>query len=383
MKILSCTFAIVFFASATAAADDAARTFRSQVLPVLQSHCVACHAPGKEQEEIDLSGVRSAEQLARQQHLWYRVLDQLQFQTMPPDDARQLTDAQRQAIVRWIEEELTNLLAAQRREQGRSRFRRLSRSEYSNTFEDLFGYRPDPSLLPEDGRQDGFTKVSAALTMTTDGSFGYYKIAQELVDKWVLARLPKEDDPRSARVQRMAARDSGQSPGHTLELPDGWWVSFNSDDTSGRVQGNGPRVPGRYKVRIHVYGYQTDKPMPIGIYTGKTHTYPQQIQLQDIVMAPAAKPAVLETEVLLTQYDGFGLRPVPLGIGVQVPKNQQASKCQGPGMALQWLEHEGPGWPMLADRWLTADLPPEFVSDLRARPWRYKGSNLYTKVSRR
>ena len=121
--------------------------------------------------------------------------------------------------------------------------------------------------------------------------------------------------------------------------------------------------------------------MPIGIYTGKTHTYPQQIQLQDILMAPPGKPTVLETEVLLTKHDGFGLRPVPLGIGVQVPKNQQASKCQGPGMALQWLEHEGPELPTLGDRWLTADLPEDFVADLRTRPWRFKGSYVYTKVS--
>ena len=95
--------------------------------------------------------------------------------------------------------------------------------------------------------------------------------------------------------------ESGQSPGHTLRLDDGTMVSFNSDTTSGRLDFQGANVPGIYKVRFSVYGYQTDKPMPFGIYAGHTDAYPQLIDLLKVLEAPPGKPAAIETEVYLAR----------------------------------------------------------------------------------
>lgn len=383
MKYLICLCALVLaLATPALAADDAAAAFKTQVLPVLQKHCAGCHGPQTQEAKVNLSGARSLEQLMQEKHLWFRVLDQLEFGTMPPEGEPRPTANERAAVISWIKGELTDSLTAERQVKGRSKFRRLSRAEYSNAFEDLFGYRPDPDLLPEDGRVDGYTKVSAALPMSMDGAYGYYKIARELVDRWVLERLPKPDDPRHSRVTRAAAMESGQSPGHTLVLPDGWFVSFNTDDTSGRLKYRGVRVPGRHKLRIHAYGYQTDQPMQVGIYAGKTHAYPQEIELVDILEVPPGKPAIVETELYLKER--AGLRVIPFGLGVQVPKNHQASKCKGPGLALQWLEDEAPARPILADRWLLADLPEDLVTLMRKRRihLRQKGPYSYSELSR-
>jgi len=246
--------------------------------------------------------------------------------------------------------------------------------EYADNFEELFGIRPTAqmlNMLPEDGRVEGYTKVSQALPMSTDGAFGYYQIARELLDKWVLRPIPKADD--DSKMVRLTARDTGQSAGHALELPDGWFVYFNSDDTSGRLVAEGQKTggfrarhPGTYKLRVHLYAYQTDKPMTVGIYTGHTSAYPQQIDLVQIIEAPPGKPTVVETEVYLGVHRSGqnGLRLIPFGIGEQVPKNSLASKCKGPGLAVQWVEVEPPPLPT-ADRWLTADFPDALRDAMR------------------
>jgi hypothetical protein len=366
---------IAIHGSSAVANAETASTFKTKILPLLESHCTKCHGPEKQKAKINLAGIRSLEELTQDPHLWFRVLDQLEFGEMPPEDEKPLADANRQAMIAWIKGELNDSLAARQLREGRSQFRRLSRAEYADNFEELFGIRPTGqmlSMLPEDGRVEGYTKVSQALPMSTDGAFGYYQIARELLDKWVLKPLPNpEKNPRDATKHHLPAGPTGQSQGHALELPGGWFVYFNSDDTSGRLMPPkgfpGARTPGIYKLRAHIYAYQTDKPLTVGIYTGHTAAYPQQIELAQIIEAPPGKPTVVETEVYLGGHrSGInGIRLIPFGIGEQVPKNSQASKCKGPGLAVQWVEVESPELPILADRWLTADFPDALRDAMR------------------
>jgi mono/diheme cytochrome c family protein len=351
---------------AGSAAEDAAAAFRTRVQPVLAARCVRCHSAEKPKGKVSLAGDRDLERLAADGDLWFRVLAQIESGAMPPDGQSALTAAERAALVGWVRGELTEHLAARRLREGRARFRRLSRNEYANTVQDLFGVRPRVDLhLPEDGRVDGYDKVGTALPLSAEGALGYFTLADDLVKKWVLRAQPKDYDPSPVgRTVRAAAMESGESKGHTLELPDGWWVSFNSDTTSGRLRYRGTRVPGPHRIRLHVYAHQTDKPLPFGLFVGNANAYPQVLELAAIFEAPPGKPAVVETTVYLR--DGIGMRLIPFGIGVQVPKNNQASKCKGPGLAVQWAEIEDPELPLPGDRWLTADFPEALDKELRS-----------------
>jgi len=354
-------------------------SFQSDILPVLRAYCADCHGADTPEAKIDLSANRTIDQLTAQPQVWFRVLDQLEGGTMPPKDADQPSAAQRKAMIRWIKGPLTDTLVAQRREQGRAPFRRLTRREYLNTFVDLFGYEPDPSLLPQDSVVDGYVKTAAALPMTTDGAFGYYEIATDPGSK--LLTKPLTDDHRYApRIERWPALPSGESKGHILELPDGWMVSMNTDLTSGRTRASA-RFDGLYKVRFHAYAYQTDgKPIPVGLHVGKGI-------LRKIVMVPA-EPTIIETDIFFHRHEGTAIKPIPMGIGVQVPKNHQASKCKGPGLALQWLELERPAQPTDEGNTLLAKyLTEQFVDSLRNIPRGYfreggKGSYHYKEMTR-
>ncbi|MEM7393522.1 MAG: DUF1592 domain-containing protein, partial [Verrucomicrobiota bacterium] len=365
----------------SAAAHDVANEFETIVHPILEARCTRCHDAEKKKGGVDLSGTRSLEELTGDPDIWFRVFEQVESKRMPPpDDVRPLRDERRTAIIDWVEGTLTKTLVARQREDGRARFRRLTRREYLNTFRDLFGYEPEPSLLPQDSVADGSTKTSAALPMTTDGAYGYYDIAAELTAKLLKRRL-SDDDKHNPRVRRWPALPSGQSKGHVLELSDGWMVSMNTDLTSGRTRAS-TRYEGWHKVRFHAYAYQTDvKPIPVGIHVGNKG------YLKKIMMVPA-EPTIVETEVFIRRWEGNSVKPIPMGIGVQVPKNHMARECKGPGLALQWLELERPADPYERGHDLLAEyLGEEVVESLRTISRGYfreggKGSYHYRHMTR-
>jgi len=364
--------------SPVCAAERAADSFQSKVLPVLKATCTECHGGDKPKAKVKLD--KSVEELLGDPHLMFRVMEQVEAGLMPPEEEeKQPTDKQRKGVSEWIRGDFTALHLEKQKREGRSILRRLSRSEYANTVQDLFGLRPTVGInLPEDGRVDGYDKASAALALSASGAAGYFKMAEDLT-KWVLQPIPANQAPQSAtfdpaRTVKAMAKSSEQSKGHILELEDGITkVSFNSDTTSGPLAYSGTNKPGLHRLRMSVYGYQTDKPLVVGVYAGHVSAYPQIIDLVKVVeVPPGPQPTIVETEVYLRSRDfndrapvGDGLRLIPFGLGVPVPKNSQASACKGPGLAVQWMEVESPLLPLPADRWLTADFPKPLDELLR------------------
>ncbi|MFM8728863.1 MAG: hypothetical protein ACKON9_27500, partial [Planctomycetaceae bacterium] len=64
---------IALFGSYVPANAETATTFKTKVLPILESHCSNCHGAKRTEAKINLSGDRSLEQLTGDQHLWFRV----------------------------------------------------------------------------------------------------------------------------------------------------------------------------------------------------------------------------------------------------------------------------------------------------------------------
>ena len=90
---------------------------------------------------------------------------------MPPEGVRTAKTGRREAKTKasWVQGEFTRhaLLIEQQRQEGRTRLRRLTRSEYHEHYvQDIFGIRPTRRSpeLPVDGRVDGFDKVSSGRT---------------------------------------------------------------------------------------------------------------------------------------------------------------------------------------------------------------------------
>ena len=128
---------------------------------------------------------------------------------MPPEDEKPLTPNDRKQVSAWIRGDLTDLLAAKQFKDGRSKFRRLSRNEYSNTFEDLFGVRPPVGMnFPEDGRVDGFDKVAAALPLSAEGSSATSRCADDLLR--IGAARPSAQACADKASRTVACRSDGE-----------------------------------------------------------------------------------------------------------------------------------------------------------------------------
>ncbi len=366
--------ALLFFVGAIGSFSSpaAAAGLPANVTAVIEARCAGCHGGQKPEAGVRLDGEWTAERLvSSDSQAWFRALHEIESGRMPPEEEAQPTAQERTTVAKWIRGDLAALERQHQKRIGRSQLRRLSREEYANTIFDIFGFRPPVSVdLPEDGRVDGYQKVARALPLSAASVDGYMRLADRIMGR-LLKSLPTEPTP----FKRYKARPSEASAGHLLELDPETIVSFNSDIHSGPIEFGGCSTPGLHKVRLSVYGYQTDKPLPFGIYAGHVSAYPQIIELLTILDAPPGKPTVLETEIYLSSADmndkaavGDGIRLVPFGLGVPVPKNTQAKAAAEkgkPGLAVQWVEVQPLNVPSIGDRFLSADFPPEFDKELR------------------
>ena len=363
--------------AASARAEDASSAFEKAVMPVLATRCVECHGGDAPEAKLDLSGPRPLDRLAREAETWFRVMERIEAGSMPPEEATPLDEAQRKAVVAWARGPLTSHLAAMQKREGRAQTRRLTRDEYSFTVLDLFGFTPGTrQSLPDDGRVDGYDKVADAVPFSAASANGYVRMAEAII-----AEILKPA-PRDGRQHVAKAFQSEQSKGHILELPDGWMVSFNSDLYSGPLRGFQPRLPGAHRLKMHVYGYQTDKPLPFAVYAGPGG-FPQVLEIVKVVAAPPGRPAIVEADVYFHTKGNGDLgagsdtfRLVPLGLGVPVPKNHQASECRGPGLAVLKVEVEEPEWPNPQVRRLLADFSPETIAAMGKPPNWFKKNDI-------
>ena len=79
---------------------------KEQATGVLSTYCVACHGPNKQEGEVQLNSPESLDAVDRQS-LFRQVQDVVHLTEMPPEEARQPSDAERKILLQWVNSELT------------------------------------------------------------------------------------------------------------------------------------------------------------------------------------------------------------------------------------------------------------------------------------
>ena len=160
-------------------------TFREQVRPLVQAHCIRCHNAETMESGIRLDRLSSRPD-DRQVFLWKNVLEQVDDRAMPPEDEPQLTDEQRQFLVGWIPKVMT--AAAARNAEFNGSVRRLTVAQYRNTLRDLLGLQEDltKSLPPDGVTKDGFTNQTHTLGLSPLQVEAYFTIAQRALDRCIV-----------------------------------------------------------------------------------------------------------------------------------------------------------------------------------------------------
>ncbi len=145
------------------------RQFDQHIAPVLQQHCLQCHAGEDPQGDLELSVLLGAENVALDQPVWGNILERVAAGDMPPADAEpKLELDERQRLSAWIREGRAQAAEKLAGDPGHVPARRLSNAEYDYTIRDLTGVdiRPTRDFPVDPANAAGFDNSAESLSMS-------------------------------------------------------------------------------------------------------------------------------------------------------------------------------------------------------------------------
>lgn len=369
-------------------------------------YCVDCHGSKTQEATLDLRSL--SRDFGNSDHFrrWVKVHDRIASGEMPPRDADQPTVAERTAARKAIHE---SLIAAEReRAKHVPRLRRLTRAEYENTIRDLFDM-PGIALagnLPADGSAHGFDKHPEALDISHVNVAKYLESADHTLN-YAIATRP---DPPTIRKRRISLVNRGGFIAHIVMNGDGIllkdkevdpdfppaaeqnhldqgaherWGSFRNGATVGLFRHEDESVspyfiehvtiyPARYRVRTSLWSFQWDqgKMLPgrgteaarlsVVQLTGDGRGGQHPSYALGYFDAPDTKSLEHELVIWLNHNELIGFNTASLAPAANYYKKRRAMEFTGPGIAVDWLDIEGPlyeSWPPASHKLLFADLP--------------------------
>jgi hypothetical protein len=335
------------------AADEPARPraahFDDEVRPFLARYCKECHGPQKPKGkfQVDLLTADFADRANRER--WETLARRVQAREMPPEAKPRPSEEESRALCEWIA--LKTKAADDRRQkiEGRVALRRLNRVEYENTIRDLLAIDAElQDFLPPDSSANGFDNNSEAQHVSSFLMERYLDAANAALDL-AIANLPQPKLLKlrlSCKEERLVKNNEER----VNRLLDDGVVFFCSSPWQALTLAQFyPPDRGRYRFRISAYGFQSAaRPVAFCLEAGpmlmgtKNH-------LVGYFDAPPEKAAVIE---IVDHLEARGtIRILPYGLAPsQVVHKIGADAYDGPGLAIEWIDVEGP----LHDQW-----PPE------------------------
>ena len=317
----------------------------------LEDHCYDCHDAETRKGGLNLEALAPSFATQEERARWTLVFDRIERGEMPPaKKPRPPAEAQRAALD-WIGSNIHDAEMRAHAAEGRTLARRLNRVEYQNTIRDLLLVNVDvQSLLPEDGAAAGFDNVDTALDVSAIHLEKYLEAADVALDA-AIVKVPRPE----TRKQHITYYDA--DPGgalfraihgnrrQILALPDA--TVFTNEGVPGTAKVL-PKFrapyPGRYKFRLSAYAWQSDRPMTAIVLTGNQTGDHGKTSITQVFSAPPGAPRVFEWEEELEKGGSIRLMSREPCKGA----DEKLEDYHGPGLAVQWVEVEGPilgEWP--------------------------------------
>ncbi len=324
-----------------------AQLFDHQFRPLLVRHCVACHGGTKPKGKLRLDNLTTDFVDAATRAHWTAVIERLKAGEMPPKGKPRPPVQDIQVFTGWLTPRVAAAASAARAASGRVVLRRLNRVEYENTVRDLLGINANlKEQLPDDGSADGFDNAGAA-NHTSSFLMEKYLEAADTALNMAIANRPKP--PRSI-TKRHRLKDGYPVRGSTENvyrfLSDGEVVCFCSSEwhNVGATQFY-PSEGGNYRFRISASAFQSaGKPVTFRVTATGTRLTGKS-GLVGYFDAPPGKPAVYEFVRYMEPRTTITMLPYGLAHASTVHK-VGAEKWDGPGLAVQYIDVEGPLNPM-------------------------------------
>jgi hypothetical protein len=290
---------------------------------------------------------------------WRTVADRVGKGQMPPPEQPRPSPDEIEGLTHWVRRQVTAAEIAQRESSGRVVLRRLNRVEYENTLCDLLGVRVSVrDQLPEDGAANGFDNQGEALHTSSFLMERYLEAAHFALTR-AIANLPKPPlvHKRMSLKEERHVRVTSEKVFRHL---DDALVCFCSSPWQQITVGQFyPRDGGLYRFRISAFAYQSNgQPVTYRVTAGRTRLTGKE-GLVGYFDAPPGEPSVVEFVREMPPQTTIAILPYGLASAQTVHK-VGADAWDGPGLAIQWVEVEGPlydEWPPASHRRLLGDLP--------------------------
>ena len=345
-------------------------------------YCYGCHDNDVEEAGFSIESLKR-DYLSRDTHqAWVRVHDRIGNGDMPPRDEEQPTGEERSRLLAWLSDKL-HAASLERQKAGRVTIRRMNRVEYEYTMQDLLGVGVRlKETLPEDNKVAGFDTISAGLETSATHLVRY----QEAADKALQALYP-------ARVlgpdQQRLWKDLGTDPGEQrsndrrggVPTRDRWtgreyfdsrpapnkkgvidFIRFEGDSLiqcaqlykHGSMATRRTVVPGLYRVRASMRAVNTEGGKSLQVEIGRMSTdrfghekLEHLLGIRDV--HPGDGPGgsqVIEVAGFLKANEQVYVSARNLTMFNKM-KSEEGWKpvgddYKGPGLAIDWIEFEGP-----------------------------------------
>ncbi len=373
----------------------------------LKEHCAECHDATEKKGGLDLASLPRNFSKPEAFGLWVKIHDRLESGEMPPRNKPRPPEADRAEVIKWLHDSLVTA-EEPRLQEGRTRIRRMTRAEYENTVRDIFDM-PGIALagdLPPDGSAHGFDKNSDALDISHVNLAKYVEAADHVLD---LAIATQPQAP-IVHKERLSLAQPGGFVAHVIMNGDGVLLrdmqpdpefppaaaqthldegahermgTFERGSTVGLFRHEDESFspyfaahvtiyPGRYRVRWSVWSFQWDKGKVLPArgteaarlamvqLTGDGRGGQHPSYVLGYFDAPSLNPTEHEMNVWMNHNEIFGFNAASLAPAANYAKEGHAMTFTGPGVAVDWLEIEGPineVWPPPAHRALFGDIP--------------------------
>ena len=152
------------------------QTFNDKIIPFVTTYCHECHGDRRMKGGVNFHPAMRNPGDPAYLRRWVTGMATVNAHDMPPDDADNLpTDAERQAFIDWVGQ----LKYLSTKDPGVFVIRRLTKTEYGNTLQDLLGVSPDIAQdLPDEVPGEGYLNTLSPLQMEQ-----YLSIANVALDR--------------------------------------------------------------------------------------------------------------------------------------------------------------------------------------------------------
>ncbi|MEM6691674.1 MAG: DUF1592 domain-containing protein, partial [Planctomycetota bacterium] len=162
--------------------------YRSVIQPLLEQHCMDCHGSDDAEGNFRVDTLEPDLLNGSDTEWWAEVFSVVTKGEMPPADASELQDDERQEIVDWLATELQHASMVRRQSEEHSSFRRLTRYEINYALQDLLGVPWDfaKDLPPEAHSEDGFQNSADHLHLSVSQFETFHRIARKALDRVIV-----------------------------------------------------------------------------------------------------------------------------------------------------------------------------------------------------